>query len=177
MGKPKQLLEWQGDYLINHQLKLLSSVSKEVLCVLGANADQIGAVIDARISARITEFESWEEGMGSTISFGLRSLNVSTASTHVLISLVDQVQIDKDHLNAMWNLAQKFPDKIIATAYSNLEGVPAIFPRTFWDQLQDLKGDQGARKIIRNSEAIFQKIEMPYQDLDTPEDYQRLVSG
>ena len=42
-------------------------------------------------------------------------------------------------------------EKIVVSSYSRKKGPPAIFPRKYFEQLIHLKGDIGAREVIRKN--------------------------
>jgi CTP:molybdopterin cytidylyltransferase MocA len=51
-------------------------------------------------------------------------------------------------------------------------GVPAIFPRSMFQRLAQLRGDQGARALLRRNADRTVRVTMPSAavDVDTPED-------
>jgi CTP:molybdopterin cytidylyltransferase MocA len=53
--------------------------------------------------------------------------------------------------------------------------VPAIFPRPWWPRLEALRGDTGARALLRGAAAVTE-VPMPNAavDVDTPADAARL---
>jgi molybdenum cofactor cytidylyltransferase len=68
------------------------------------------------------------------------------------------------------------PESIVATEFADVAGPPVIFPAEYFDALLSLRGDRGARSIIKdNAEKV---IKIPFADaaidIDTPEDLQRI---
>ena len=51
-------------------------------------------------------------------------------------------------------------------------GAPAIFPRTSFRELAELRGDTGARALLRRNADRVVRVAMPSAavDIDTPED-------
>jgi len=135
----------------------------------GSHASGLSRLL-AHSPASVLVNRHWEEGMASSVRCGLSAL--PAACDAVLILLGDQVAVTADDLKrlaAAWNGQD---GSIAAATYDQHVGVPAIFPRTFFPELMELRGDQGARRIIeRNS---YRLIRVPMQnaaiDLDTPED-------
>ncbi|MBV8877251.1 MAG: NTP transferase domain-containing protein, partial [Gammaproteobacteria bacterium] len=66
----------------------------------------------------------------------------------------------------------KQPRHIAAASYAGTTGVPAIFPRSLFRELGELRGDVGARALLRRYAARLVRVSMPSAalDLDTPED-------
>jgi molybdenum cofactor cytidylyltransferase len=66
---------------------------------------------------------------------------------------------------------------IAASVYDQRVGVPAIFPRVCFSELSELRGDQGARKILERNNYRLVRVPMSNAsiDLDTPEDLAALT--
>lgn len=56
-------------------------------------------------------------------------------------------------------------------------GAPAILPRALWKDARRLRGDMGARKLLRAGEAVVTAVTMPEAawDIDAPEDLRQPV--
>ena len=104
----------------------------------------------AHSPASVIVNRNWEEGMGSSLRFGVASL--PPACDAVLVLLGDQVAVAADDLRRLasaWKGEESF---IAASVYDQRVGVPAIFPRLCFSELSELRGDQGARAVLeRNS--------------------------
>ncbi|MGB3640990.1 MAG: nucleotidyltransferase family protein, partial [Rivularia sp. (in: cyanobacteria)] len=96
MGKPKQLLTYQGTSLISHAVKIgLNSICKPVLVVLGAYAEQIKPEIN-NLAIQIVENPEWETGMSSSIRVGITAIKESNPNLDaVIIALADQPLISE----------------------------------------------------------------------------------
>jgi molybdenum cofactor cytidylyltransferase len=76
---------------------------------------------------------------------------------------------DLKRLAGSW---RKQPQHIAAALYSGSCGAPAIFPRSSFRSLSELRGDTGARALlVRNPDRVV-RVPMPSAaiDVDTPED-------
>jgi CTP:molybdopterin cytidylyltransferase MocA len=64
----------------------------------------------------------------------------------------------------------------VCTAYAGQLGVPALFDKKLFPQLESLTGDQGARTLIRQHKD--QLLSIPFDqgafDIDTPQDLRLL---
>lgn len=67
---------------------------------------------------------------------------------------------------------------VIASAYGESFGVPALFSRILFAELTQLKGMSGAKEIIKKhaSEAHFLPFPEGEVDVDTPQDFSRLIT-
>ena len=169
----KQLLPWKGTTLLGHAIQQsLESDSELVSIVLGANKDLILKEIDtSRIKVIIND--DWALGMGTSIAaavhyFKARQLDFDG----LLIRLIDQPLLDVKHYNRLIN---KYIDikYIIATSYGSWSGVPAIFDKSYVDELIVLSSDKGAKSIIQKHENEVFSVDPGKGtiDLDTRETY------
>ncbi|HSG97962.1 MAG TPA: hypothetical protein VLA11_08210, partial [Woeseiaceae bacterium] len=71
---------------------------------------------------------------------------------------------------------QEQPQSTVASSYNGTIGPPALFPRAQFGALIALRGDQGARALLRDPQADVIVIECddPMPDVDTPEDLDAL---
>jgi CTP:molybdopterin cytidylyltransferase MocA len=90
--------------------------------------------------------------------------------------LADQPFVPVEHLQALVSTWRAQPQAIVATAYDDGEGVPAIFPRSRFEELRALRGDSGARPVLRAHAAEVIGIACPQAaiDIDTEADLRRL---
>ncbi|WP_370476633.1 nucleotidyltransferase family protein [Tamlana flava] len=180
MGRLKQLLKWGDTTLMGHTINAaLNSGVKDVFVVLGAHYITIEKSIEQE-SVKILVNEEWKQGLGSSISFAANYLLKSNLKIEgVLFMLADQPTITFDFLN---ELIQKFePNKsqIIATDYENGKyGVPVVFDRIYLGALSKLKGDDGAKLLIKENQSLVRAIKPSKKnvDLDTIEDYNKLLN-
>ncbi len=177
LGQPKQLVEFEGQTLIERTTHIALSVSEEVLVVLGANSDLIKPKLEA-FSNQITIIDNpdWNEGMGTSISLGVEIL--APKSDAILILLADQPLISQVLLQ---NMMQTFAEKempIVACDYGNQLGVPILFDKAFFPELKHLKGEQGAKSFLKKYVEKISSIEFEggIFDIDTPEDLLKLNS-
>jgi molybdenum cofactor cytidylyltransferase len=66
-----------------------------------------------------------------------------------------------------------FSGEIVAARYNQRLGVPAIFPSRLFPALAGLRGQEGARSILRDPGEQIIPFDLPEagMDIDTPEDW------
>ncbi len=181
MGSPKQLLKWKNSNLLNHTIsKAIELNLKEIIVVLGANADMIIPEIDNK-EVKILINQDWENGLGSSISAGVNHILQSNSSIDgLLIMLSDQPLIEHNHYLKLIKNISSGNKAIVATKYNdNRIGVPALFDKIYFKDLCELNSDFGAKQLIfRYSENIISiENEQSRFDIDTPEQYQNLYKA
>jgi len=178
MGEPKQLLNWRGKTLIKHQLQNLLDTNKLVSVVLGAYNEQVIKIID-KLPVTIYINENWQTGMGISIAYGVKKmLERDSTLDGVLITLIDQPLLTSKHFKKMLNLFESDKKQIIVSQSRNgWSGSPVLFDKTYFDELIELKGDQGAKVLTNKYKSSVQFINARNLliDIDTPEAYQKLL--
>ncbi|MCP9237603.1 NTP transferase domain-containing protein [Lewinella sp. JB7] len=175
MGQPKQLLPWKGGTLLRHTVRrVLEAGEGEVFVVLGAHGAAVSESL-AGLPVELFHNPAFAEGLGSSLSVGARRIAALDRFTHLLVILGDQPGISPDYLREMLNEGREHPDRIVATAYGERSGVPALFPAAYLARLAEGGGDAGAARILNANPTDVLRLTPPTPlfDIDTPEDYRR----
>ncbi|MEH6407632.1 MAG: NTP transferase domain-containing protein, partial [Leeuwenhoekiella sp.] len=127
---------------------------------------------------KILDHQSWKNGIGSSIAFGVNYIYKEKDASAVLITLADQPFIDADYLNSLLQLYSLEKNTIVATKYLKNLGVPAIFPKKYFKKLTQLDKDYGAREILNDPETQVKSVDPKDRiaDIDTLADYEKLKS-
>ncbi len=177
LGYPKQLLELDGKTLVEIALeKILQILPQTITVVTGGSAEKVRAKLKGK-NINLAYNENWQSGMASSIKTGMQNLLKRLPEVDaVMICLCDQPFLTSDHLEALLKATEDKPQKIIASHYNNLASVPAIFKKSVFEDLLNLEGQQGARRVIRKSEE--QTFTVPFAkgiyDVDTVEDWEKI---
>ena len=139
------------------------------IVVLGARADELAPLL-THSPASVVINREWREGIASSIRAGVARL--PAACSGVLLVLADQAAVTASDLQRLVGIWRRQPDYVAAALYSGAMGVPAIFPRSRFRELCDLRGDIGARMLLhRNPDRVIRvPMESAALDIDTPED-------
>ena len=169
-GSPKQLIRFQGQTLLQRVLASASEISaSHVTLVLGAHAAEIVATLPSG-QATVLINREWQEGIASSLRAAVRAL--PGACDAVLILLGDQPLVSAAGLERLAAAYRRNPRQVIASRYDGITGVPAIFPRWCFNDLCELRGDQGARALINRYSDHVIGLAHPEAavDIDEPED-------
>jgi molybdenum cofactor cytidylyltransferase len=175
LGFPKQLIVHDGEPLVRRTTKAVVEVgASPVVTVLGANAEMIRpALVDLRF-VRIVVNEEWNEGLASSLRAGLAAVMEGPSCDGVLVTLVDQPLVNYD---VLLRLVRAFDGerRIVASAYDETIGVPAVFGREHVEALMNLTGDAGAGSWLRNrTDVTCEPLGTAAMDIDTAHDLARL---
>jgi molybdenum cofactor cytidylyltransferase len=178
-GGIKQLTDIGGQPMICHCLlqyrqgeKWLDGISNGWVA-LGSNANLITQVLPDHVNKYVVN--SWLNGMGHVLAQSMQNIAVDTS--HVLIGLADQIAITQPILKQLLDVASNYPNYIVAAQYNGGVGAPVIFPKQYFSNLSELKGDKGAKMLLlqNSQQTIGVPIPEASLDIDTLDDL-RLLS-
>jgi molybdenum cofactor cytidylyltransferase len=96
----------------------------------------------------------------------------------VMFLLGDQPMVDSRMINHLLDRFWKSDRDICVPTFQGKRGNPAIFSRNLYNQLLGIKGDVGARNIIKEhpEHVLYVEIDNPlyFCDIDTEEDLTRI---
>ncbi len=174
LGQPKQLLTIGQEPLLRRIARAACASSADsVSVVLGSSAEACGRVLrDLRVKVLLNSL--WETGMASSLKTGVAEI-VSLGFDGILIVTVDQAALTAALLDLFLAKFTGNPDTVIAARYDGVAGVPILFGSRWFEPLQLLSGDVGARVLARSARKV-QMIDWPEGslDIDRPEDLARL---
>ena len=173
-GSIKQLAKIDGLPMALRSYNILNKVLRgRTYLVLGANSEFIAR--DFQVVNTIYN-KQWSMGLGSSISYVATEMKNESTCSGVLITLGDQVKLNEQDYQKL----VKFYDgkNIVVSSYGCKKGPPAIFPRKYFKQLIHLKGDIGAREVIRkNSNFVIScKLDNASFDIDFKDDFRDFLS-
>lgn len=183
MGKPKQLLDWNGQPLLSHVIgKVLLHPFSEVIAVIGHEADRIKDLIrieDSRF--RWVVNKQYSSGQASSLKAGL--LNVRSKCPNVMIFLGDLPFITQKTVRAVFHegldlLTNCHTTFAIQPVYENRKGHPVFFGRVDYDLFAALDGDQGGKALmnrIAEKKALYVDDPGIVKDLDTLDEYKKVL--
>lgn len=166
LGSPKQLIEWHGKPLLRHLAEQTLATDFPVTIILGAYRELIQPCI-ADLPLTILINDAWQEGMSSSIRLAASTIEADA----LLLMVCDQPHVSTAHLRALMGAHAATKPAIVASAYADTLGVPALFDCSLFAELASLTGQQGAKAIIqRHREAV---LATPFPDgiidIDTPD--------
>jgi molybdenum cofactor cytidylyltransferase len=172
-GGPKQLLIYQGETLVRRAARAALAARGPAVIVVGRDGDSIANQL-LGLPVTVVPNDNWERGLGGSLRCGIGALPALDA---VVLLACDQPRVGPEivrQLIARWEEKGK---PIVASAYAQTVGVPALFAAKFFPALRALSDDGGAKSIIMEHRDEVATIDFPdgALDIDTPADYERLA--
>ncbi len=168
---------YNGKTLLRHGVQVaIDSGVIPIIAVLGANADALIKEIEYK-EVQVIINREWNEGMGSSIRCGLQKLlDIAPEVNAAILMVCDQPHVTAKLLMELVAKYQETVKPIIASSYENSMGTPALFDKTIFAALMALKGDSGAKIIMKENPDWVGVVNFPLGniDIDTEEDYEGL---
>jgi molybdenum cofactor cytidylyltransferase len=144
-------------------------VGHALIIVLGARAAELSPLLKHSPGSVVVN-RDWREGLASSIRAGIARLPASCAG--VMLVLADQACVTAEDLRRLAGAWRPQPLCVAAARYGATVGVPAIFPQHLFSELSELKGDSGAKVLLKRHADHLVKVPMASAafDLDTPDD-------
>jgi CTP:molybdopterin cytidylyltransferase MocA len=178
LGQPKQLLPYRGRPLLEWALAAMAASRVEVtVVVLGHDAERVRRDVDLH-GARVVYNERYAEGLSTSLQAGLAALGPEVQAAVVAVG--DQPLLGPDTIDALIAAHAATGAPIVAADYSDHQGTPLLLDRSVWPLTQQIRGDQGARALLRAHPDVVVTVPVTpatAADVDTWDDYERLRQG
>jgi len=181
-GQPKQLLKLGGKCVIEWVLDAsLTSRLESIFLVLGYRYQSILKALGAKANhprIQVVINNRYRQGQSSSLRTGI--FQISKIFPSAMFLLGDQPMVDSRTIDRLLEQFWFSKKNICVPIYQNERGNPTIFSRKYYDQIQNIKGDIGARQLIEDNPAqvLEVKVENPlcFFDIDTEEDFKKIQS-
>ena len=178
LGRTKQLLEIDGQMLLAKTIATaLASQLDRVVLVLGHESDRILAALGDRLKDRrivVTVNERYREGMSSSLKHGL--LMVGDAFPSIMVILADHPFLDAGTIDLLLDKFRSSDKDICVPCFGGRQGVPVSFSSRFYNDIMNIRGDMGARNIVRENPECTLEVEIDsdncFIDIDSEDDLQ-----
>jgi molybdenum cofactor cytidylyltransferase len=179
-AKPKQLAIFRGETLVRRSVAAATEAEcVPIVIVVGQDAAQITSEL-AGLPVSIAVHRDWSNGLGSSIAVGLKhALGIAANLEAAILLACDQPFVNAAALRQLIRLHLENGKPIVASAYAETLGIPALFDRSCFADLLQLRGDSGAKGIILAGRRDVTPFNFPAAaiDIDTAADYEKLRDG
>jgi molybdenum cofactor cytidylyltransferase len=172
LGRPKQLVACQGEPLVRAIAKRVRVATDATCVVLGSAASDIRPALDD-LAVDVVVCAAWRDGMSASLRAGIQWA-CNAGHDAVVVCACDQPGLETSHVKTLIAIHQATQSPV-ASGYDGTAGVPALFPRAWFDRLGRLEGDRGARSLLGDA-AVVEWPDGAF-DLDTPEELASWLSS
>lgn len=173
MGRPKPLLQLDGETFLDRLIQRFSGICGPVIVVLGYHAGEVRAGIARRAEAQIVVNPAPEEGMLSSLQCGLRAVPDDVRS--VLFTPADLPCIARQTIKRLASIDAP----LAIPTFQQRKGHPVRVSREIAGELETLPLDARASDVIHRHRAHLVEVDDPgiLRDVDTPGDYEALLAA
>jgi molybdenum cofactor cytidylyltransferase len=176
LGRPKQLLPYAGSTLLDRTLTQARSVGfGQLVVTLGGAEAEVREIVDLS-GTEVVSNPAPTQGCSSSIAAALPTLRPEIAG--LVLMLGDQPGLSPATVHRL--VMQRGSDPIAVCEYDDGVGHPFWFARSLFGELAQLHGDKGVWKLIESGRHGVRRVAISGPvplDVDTDEDYQRLVAS
>ncbi len=177
-GSQKLLAPVRGIPLVRASVeRVLAAGPERTVVVVGHDAAAVRAAL-AGLPVTIVVNPAPEEGLSASLRAALAAVPANADA--VLVALGDQ-PIGRDEVIPA--LVARFGGDaaaIVAPRYRGMQGLPVLFSRRVFPELEALTGDRGARRVVERdpSRVVYVDFDFPMPpDVDTPADLDILIGS
>ena len=180
MGRPKLLMEFEGEPLIHRVVTALLAGGADRTVVVAPVDSPEGPAIAAAASAAGAELvipESQPDEMRDSVELGLAVLDVDPRPTRVLLTPGDVPGLTPGLVARLLEVAEANPDRIVIPTHDGHHGHPIALPWEIAIRVRDLPDDAGVNRLVdaHRDRVLEVPVSAPgaIEDLDTPEELER----
>jgi molybdenum cofactor cytidylyltransferase len=178
MRAPKQLLPYAGTTLLGKAVAEAEASSLDrVVVVLGAAAAEVGAALEPS-RAQIVPNLDYDRGNLSSLQVGVEAAGAHDAVVHLL---GDMPGVDAELIDGVVAAWRRDPHPVAVTRYRDRVAHPFVLSSSITGRLGELDEPKSIWRLARSSDrADVMEIDVDRSapiDVDTPEDYERLLAG
>lgn len=181
MGRQKQALTLGGVCLGSWGLKALIDSSLHIIFIIVKPYDDLAWIApDLKKShkIRIITYLGEEKGQAASIKCGIHAAQMIQAEASIIMPS-DMPFVPKTHINLLLETYKKNEYDYVAPKSEGIFLPPVIFSESMFRELLTLRGDEGAKNILRESQWRGTCVSIPSDcviDVDTEVDYMRVVN-
>ncbi len=168
----KLLMNVDGEAMVKRSVQPIAEAKLEsTVIVTGFENEKIKSCL-SEYELRLVFNDCFREGMGTSLAVGVESIS-AIEPDGILVSLGDLPYLQKESVLAvMERFCSQGGEKITVPVYNGTQGHPIVFPFRYAEELKALKGDQGARDLIRREGESVTKLDLQdigiMRDIDSP---------
>ena len=183
MTRPKLLLPFRGKPLVCHAVACMAGAPvAPVVCVLGHHARDLEAILRSYPFPQpllLRNNADYRSGRASSVRAGIESLPEECAAAIFLPGDMPLIR-SEDVAALVARFERTGASVVVAVDEQGERAHPVLFARDLFPRLAALSGDESGQGLIREYWAQAEKVTVSRSrcvDVDTEEDYRRLLAG
>jgi molybdenum cofactor cytidylyltransferase len=181
MGRPKATLRLDAaDTFLTRIIRTFQAVPvDDVVVVVGHGAEAIVKSVESSgLSARFVVNDRYDTGQLSSVLAGLRAIDRPGVGA-MLMTLVDVPLVSSATVRGVLERYRTSGAPVVRPVSGGRHGHPVLVDRTLFNAIRAADPRQGAKPVIRAHVSAAGEVEVTdegaFLDIDTPEDYARVI--
>ena len=183
----KLLVEVHGRPMVRHVLDaLLASGVEEVVVVTGHEAAAVREALESGLAPasrrrlRFVHNEAYDSGMAGSLATGIAALGEAVDAA--LVCLGDMPHVDRETVERLLAAFDPLEGRAVCVpVHGGKRGNPVLWAREFFDAMQRIEGDTGARALLGEHADRVCEVPVPQAgvllDVDSADALARLQGG
>ena len=165
-GSDKRLYPIDGVPMLARTLAVYRSVFDEVGVTVRPGEAAIAQLVEDG-GCRVIEAPDAAEGQSRSLAAGVQAMRHAGG---LIVGLGDMPFVAASTLRSLAGAMQERPKRIVRPRHDERAGNPIGFPRSAYDALLRIEGDQGARELVAASDVRLVDVVDPgvLKDVDRP---------
>lgn len=183
MGRTKATLPLgKGDTFLTRIVRTFQAAEvADVIVVLGYEADSIARSLEHHgLNPRVVFNPKYQSGQLSSVLAGLGTVDRPGVSA-MLLTLVDVPLVSVSTVRAVVERYRETGAPVVRPVRGDQHGHPVLIDRSLFDSLRRADPAVGAKAVVRahvsRSGDVQVEDDGAFLDIDTPEDYARVLEG
>jgi molybdenum cofactor cytidylyltransferase len=184
MGQAKAALPFgqTGETVLSRIVStILAGGVPDLVVVAGAHIDAVRKAMPRQEQrARVIEHPGWKQGQLSSLIAGLNAIDDPQLEA-VLVTPVDVPLVTPFTVAAVISAWRRARAPIVRPVDGERHGHPVIFDRSVFEELRSADQNIGAKAVFATHQAGILNVEVKdagaFEDIDTPEDYKRVLGS
>jgi molybdenum cofactor cytidylyltransferase len=180
-GRTKALLPADGgDTFVTRIVRTFREAGiEEIVVVAGHESERVAAALAlSGLGARIVVNDAFESGQFSSVLAGLQAVDRPDVAA-MMLTLVDVPMVSAATVRAVVQRYRETHAPIVRPVRGDLHGHPVLIDRRLFSPLREADPHAGAKPVVRAHVSAAGDVEVDdagaFADVDTREDYQRLI--
>ncbi len=170
-GHHKLLAEFDGVPLIRKSAQtMLHSRLSNIVAVVGYRSSDVEHALRG-LTLSISHCGDFSLGMGASLAHGFAHESLRCCAG-VLVMLADMPEVTSDHIDRLVDFfVRSGGEQVVRGSHASHPGHPVIVPPFLYQRMRELRGDEGARSVLRNADITTQLVDLgraALSDVDTP---------
>ncbi|MEM7252055.1 MAG: molybdopterin-binding/glycosyltransferase family 2 protein [Pseudomonadota bacterium] len=181
MGADNKLLATvNGKPMLLHAVEAaMASDASHIVVVTGHEREAVEAAL-VRHEVTLTHNPDFTRGLSTSLGRGISALDDSIEAA--LVCLGDMPELTPAHLNRLIAGFDPIEGRSICVpTFGGKRGNPVLFARELFPQMQELRGDVGAKHLIGEYEELVCEVEMSDRavllDIDSPDELAKFLEA